>query len=320
MPSLAIIIVNWNSGPQLSECLRSIGAALTPAFRLDQVVVVDNQSTDGSDRVERVANVPCTVVRNSANRGFAAACNQGAALSSADYLLFLNPDTRLQGDSLAVPIGHLESSAGARVGICGIQLVDDEGEVMRSCARLPTPAALVAAGLGLDRLAPRWFPPHFMTEWPHDADAEVAQVIGAFFLVRGTLFQQLNGFDERFFVYFEEVDFTLRAAQAGWATLYCAHAKAFHKGGGTSDQIRAARLFYALRSRLQFTRKHFARLPAAAVLLTTVLLEPWARLAVALRRRGLPGAGETLQGYRMLWSALPTLGRPAVRPSNGPAE
>ena len=321
VPSLAIVIVNWNSGPQLSDCLRSIGTALTPAFRLDQVVVVDNASTDGSDRVDQVDGVPCTVVRNAVNRGFAAACNQGAAVSPAEYLLFLNPDTRLQADSLAVPIAHLESSGGARVGICGIQLVDDDGEVMRSCARLPTPGALVAAGLGLDRLAPRWFPGHFMIEWPHDTDAEIPQVIGAFFLVRRAVFEALGGFDERFFVYYEEVDFTLRAAQAGWATLYCTHARAFHKGGGTSDQIRAARLFYALRSRLQFARKHFAPAPAAAVLVTTLVLEPWARIAVALRRRGIPGAGETLEGYRMLWRALPTLGRrvtpsPARRPAS----
>src|SRR5678815_5571880 len=102
-----VVIVNWNSGAQLRECLQSF-AAVADDDVAARVTVIDNASTDGSSEGPE-ASMPLAVVRNADNRGFGAACNQGAAGSEADFLLFLNPDTRLMPGSFAEPVRYLLS-------------------------------------------------------------------------------------------------------------------------------------------------------------------------------------------------------------------
>lgn len=304
--SLAIVIVNWNSGQQLRECLASVplaAMALPVGHRIEKLVIVDNQSTDGSDVGLDAGGLPLQLIRNASNRGFAAACNQGAAAApSADLLLFLNPDTRLFADSLRIPLAAMDEQDNRKVGIAGIQLVDDSGRVSRSCSRFPAPHQVVAQAFGLDRLIPSVG--QAMRDWAHDSSRQVDQVIGAFFLVRGALFRQLGGFDERFFVYFEEVDFAYRARQLGWTSLYLSTASAYHKGGGTSEQVRAHRLFYALRSRLQYFNKHGSLMGRALVWMTTILVEPVARAAQLLLRRRASELADLVGAYRLLLAWL----------------
>src|SRR5215472_12928886 len=136
-PSLDIIIVNWNAGQYLASCLNSIGAAKHDSFDLARVVVVDNASADGSADNLSFRELPLAVIKNTDNRGFAVACNQGAMNSTSDYLLFLNPDTKLLSDSLHIPIGFMQQPEHAKVGICGIQLVDEQGHVAKTCSPFP---------------------------------------------------------------------------------------------------------------------------------------------------------------------------------------
>jgi len=302
--SLSIIIVNWNAGKQLYECLKSFEAAHRDGFKLNRVVVVDNASTDGSSDCLDNIDIPLVVIRNAQNRGFAAACNQGAKGSISDYLLFLNPDTRLFEDSLIKPLAFMERPENQQIGIVGIQLVDETGRVARTCARFPTPSMFFSKMLGLNMLFPRYFPSHFMSEWVHGETREVDQVMGAFFLIRRQLFEPLGGFDERFFVYFEEVDLSRRAHNKGWKTVYLADAKAYHKGGGTSEQVKARRLFYSLRSRIKYGYKHFDWFSATLLMTGTLFVEPLSRLALAICRRFGREAKETIKGYAMLWRAI----------------
>lgn len=304
MCTLDLVLVNWNAGGLLYEALASVAAAQQGGVRLNRVVVVDNASTDGSlDGLESLP-LPLTILRNGTNRGFAAACNQGAAGSRADYLLFLNPDVRLRDDTLARAMAFMEKE---QPGVLGVQLLDETGRVHRSCARFPTPGGLLAATCGLDRLAPHRFPPHFMTEWDHGETRAVDQVMGAFFLTPRPLFEALGGFDERFFVYFEEVDYALRARQAGWPTVYLAEAQAYHTGAGTTAQVRARRLFYFLRSRLHYGFKHFGPLGGAAHAVATLTVEPLARLLWATRRRSSSELKEIVVAYALLLRDLPAL-------------
>ena len=113
-PSLDIVIVNWNAGDLLRRCLAALPAALDPSFTLARVVVVDNASTDGSLTGLDTLPLPLTMVRNATNRGFGAACNQGAAAGRADYLLFLNPDVFVGSRALSVPLRFLEDPAPRR--------------------------------------------------------------------------------------------------------------------------------------------------------------------------------------------------------------
>jgi len=297
-----VVIVNWNSGAQLRECLQSF-AAVADDDVAARVTVIDNASTDGSSEGLE-ASMPLAVVRNADNRGFGAACNQGAAGSEADFLLFLNPDTRLMPGSFAEPVRYLRAHENKRVGIVGIQLVDADGRVARNTARAPTAWSMVGNSVGFDRLAPRLFPPHFVTEWAHDQTRTVDQVMGAFFLVRRSLFEALGGFDERFFVYYEDLDFSVRARAQGWRSVYLSTAQAFHRGQGTTEGATARRTFYFCRSRILYARKHFGALGALAVTLATLALEPLARLAAAPR-----SAGDTLRAFAMLWRDLPAIRR-----------
>ncbi len=306
--SLSIVIVNWNSGNQLRECLASIGASaarLPPGSALQQVMVVDNGSHDDSDQRLSLRCGQLRLIRNTVNRGFAAACNQGAAGLRSDVVLFLNPDTRLFDNSLAAPMALLNHEDQARTGIVGIAMVDDSGRVVPSCARYPRAWHFASHAVGLDRLWPR--AGHNMLEWDHAQTRQVDQVIGAFFMIRRGLFEALSGFDERFFVYFEEVDLAWRAHRAGWASVYLAEARAYHRGGGTTGAVKDVRLFFSLRSRLRYGAKHFDPANRLALAAVTWLVEPVARvLQLSLRFRWKEVA-DVVRAYRML--AADALGR-----------
>lgn len=299
---LDIVIVNWNTGLQLLECIRSLKAAEQRGVEIRKVVVIDNASSDGSATGLPDRDLPLHVIRNSTNRGFAAACNQGARTCDSEFILFLNPDTVLQSDSLAGPLRFMSAAENASVGICGIQLVDENGNVARSCSRFPTQKRLWAQVLGFDRFCPS--SGQRMRDWDHRERRTVDQVIGAFFLIRRSLFLCLCGFDELFFVYFEEVDLSVRALESGFSSYYLAEYQAFHKGGGSSEQVKAKRLFYSLKSRILYSYKHFGILSGTVLLLATFLFEPCTRVLFALCNGSAQNIAATVEAYWLLIQAL----------------
>lgn len=298
-PSIRIIIVNWNAGQQLRDCISSIAIAKQEGFTLSEVVIVDNGSTDGSlDGVDQL-RMPVTIVRNKENRGFGAACNQGAAEAAGDYLLFLNPDTLLSDDSLAKPIDFMQQPSNSGIGICGIRLVDEEGNTSTSAARFPTLRVMAGKILGLTKLFPSVFPANLMISSDLRENSSVDQVIGAFFLIRKNVFDRCGGFDERFFVYFEEVDLSLRAKQLGYSSYFLSEVSAFHKGGGCSERVKAARLFYSLRSRILYAQKHYSWMEFVALVLLTGLELPL-RIAQGALRVSWSDIKNTFAAYMQL--------------------
>ncbi|HED15620.1 MAG TPA: glycosyltransferase family 2 protein [Gammaproteobacteria bacterium] len=303
-PSIDIIIVNWNAGLLLRNCLKSIVTASRDGFSLGRVVVVDNGSSDDSLVDIDKLSLPLDIIRNSVNRGFGAACNQGAAACDAPYLLFLNPDTRLFENSLVVPHAYLEDPSNHDAGICGIQLIDEKGHVARNCAHFPSLMRFAVQSIGLNKIQRFGGAGVHMFEWDHLSDRSVDHVIGAFFFMRRSLYNELNGFDERFFVYLEDIDFSLRAKRAGWMSVYITGAQAFHAEGGTSRQVMAKRLFYSLRSRLQYGFKHFSPSRACALLLITLFVEPLTRLVFLLLSGNISDIRNTLSGFSLLYRDL----------------
>ena len=304
--SISIIIVNWNSGGQLSDVVSSI--ALYSNDFVKTVIIVDNGSTDDSlHLIEKKINLPfqLQIICNEDNKGFGSACNQGASLVSTEYLLFLNPDTRLFEKSLSVPLAYMENPDNRDVAIAGIQLLDEKNHISRSCARFPVLKVFVVQVLGLNHFSPLRHLNMHMTDWSHDETRFVDHVIGAFYFIRRGVFVHLGGFDDRFFVYLEDLDFSYRAKKDGWRSVYLSDAQAFHIGGGTSNQVKAKRLFYSLRSRLLYAFKHFSVVSAVVTLLATLFIEPISRSALALGRRSWSSLKETWQGYAMLWRWLP---------------
>lgn len=304
-----VVIVNWNAGNQLIDCLRALDQCDTSGFVLRRVIIVDNASTDGSTEAgEALAlKFPIIVLRNKQNRGFAAACNQGARESKAEYLLFLNPDTRVEPQAIDCAIGFMQDGENANTAVCGAQLADASGAISQTCAQCPSPRHFAIQMLGLDKIAPGRFQTHLMTEWDHQTTQQVDHVMGAFYLIRRAEFEAFHGFDERFFVYLEDLDLSARLRSAGREIVYLTPARAYHKGGGSSEQVKSARLFYALHSRLLYGYKHFSPLSATLLLLGTLLFEPPIRVLVSLLQGSGRDAWNTICGVTRLWRALPTL-------------
>ena len=308
MVDLDIVIVNWNSGSQLADCIASIALSPPgPGLELSKCVVVDNASSDGSQESAGQLPVPLLLIRNPSNRGFAGASNQGAKIGRAKYILFLNPDVRLFPDSLTQSLLFMEQPQNAGVGILGIQLLDGDSAIQRNVARFPTRASLFFQMLGLNRLWPRVFLGHFMTDWDHNQNRVVDQVQGAFFLVRRELFEALKGFDERFYMYFEDLDFAFRARRAGWVCQYLADARAFHSGGGSSDRVKARRLFYVLCSRTRYVGRHFGYPAALQTALLSIAIECWVRLGWGLLHPSGSAPVETARAYGMFIRELSPL-------------
>ncbi len=310
MESLDIIIVNWNSGHYLERCLQGIARTETRFHVLERVVIVDNASTDGSVDRLGVADLPLVILRNGENRGFAAACNQGAAGSSADYLLFLNPDAVPESTALDVTVRHMAQHPD--IGILGAQMVDDQGKVLRRSAARPVHLTNFLATLtGLHKVAPSLFSGIVDETWDHKDSRDVAHVMGAYLAIRRDLFESLGGFDEGFFVYYEDLDLCERARRSGRRVVYLADARAVHTGWVSSSQVPAERLFYSLRSRLYFCRKHFGVRGAAVYGTGLFTVELLIRLASSVWRR--ENVSNTIWAYSLLARALVRREAPIAR-------
>lgn len=299
-----IVIVNWNAGALLAACLDSLAAA--DLSHVSKVIVVDNGSTDGSADVTS-ARLPLTVVRAGRNLGFGRACNLGAAQGDAEFVLLLNPDTEVDADAITRVVSFLRDPAQQDVGAVGIRLVDRSGRAQRHCARFPSWRTFLAESFGLAHLLPGRFRPVLMLEFDHLETRDVDHVMGAFYCVRRAAFEVLGGFDESYFVYFEDLDLSRRLVDAGHRIRYLSEPAAYHRQGGTSDQIRARRLHYSLEGKLLYASKHFSSAGAVAAWAGVLLIEPVTRTFFTLKRRSIAELLATWQGFAMLYRALPTI-------------
>ena len=297
--SIDVVIVNWNSGKLLFDCIESIIEYGKPY--VSKVFIIDNGSSDDSEKF--LQNLPqFNLIQANKNLGFSKACNLGADQSESEFILFLNPDARIYADTLEKVLAFMETEENSKVGICGVQLHNEKGEVARSSSRFPSLKGILSHSIGLSKMFP--ILGSAMSEWDHLNTNTVDQVIGAFFFVRQSTFQELTGFDEQFFVYFEEVDFSFRAKQLGWNSVFFVGAQAFHVGGGISQQVKSNRLFYTMRSRIQYAFKHFKLIKITLILFATIFIEPISRIIFSIFRRSLTSIKETLIAYSMLYKWL----------------
>ena len=293
-----IVIVNWNAGPQLRECIDSIFAH--ERARLGRVIIVDNASADGSanfcaedDRVR--------LVQLDRNLGFGSACNLGALEGTSDYVLFLNPDTRFLMPTLGDVASFMDSPSAWNIGVCGVRMVGTDGATAKHCARIPAPLVFFNVSTGLSKLAPNIFLPLELLEFDHETSSAVPHVMGAFYFVRREVFEKVRGFDERFFVYYEDLDLSLRIADAGYTIYYMTEPHVFHRTGGTSKTAKAKALSYLFESRLTYAEKHYSRVGRALVAAGVYVVDPARRLFHSLISRSAGVAAETLKASFRLW-------------------
>ncbi len=280
--TLSVIIVTFNSGPYLRRCLRSLETNLAG---LDwEACVVDNASQDGSlDQIQ--SEFPWVrLIANSKNLGFAPAVNQGLRQTTGRYVLWLNPDAELLDKGFGILLRYLEEHPA--VGILGAQLKNPHGDRQLSCRSFPSyRTAFFHRYALLSRLFPsnRWSRAYLHSDWSGDRIQEVDWVSGACLLHRREVSDHLEGVDERFFMYCEDVDFCLRAKQKGWATFYHPAAQVLHQIGGSTRQIRRRMTLERHRSMWRYYRKHFRPNPLKDLFVGAVL---WARCGLIILRRG----------------------------------
>jgi GT2 family glycosyltransferase len=294
-----VVIVNWNSGDMLSNCVSSILNGNSDS--IGKIIIVDNGSEDGSENLQIESN-QVLLIKNPSNYGFAKSCNIGARHGKGEYVLFLNPDTVLEPDTLKRTINYMEKDSNEMVGISGIQLCYEDGNVARHSSRFPSPFSFFMRSSGLHKIFLSL--DHVLTDWNHLDTREVPHVIGAYFFVRKQLYNSLNGFDERFFVYLEDLDFSLRAHRLGFKTHFISTIKSVHIAGGTSRQIKAKRLFYSLRSRIIYSYKHFNFLSATLILLSVIFIEPISRTIFSIKNLSLISIKNLSKSYALLFRWL----------------
>jgi N-acetylglucosaminyl-diphospho-decaprenol L-rhamnosyltransferase len=314
---LDVVIVNWNSGRLLLRCVDSVFSAKATGFSLGKVIVVDNASTDDSlIGVEHRWPARVNVIRNPCNEGFGRACNTGARQGGGSYILFLNPDAELLGDSLSKVVAYLAEDGNEEVGVCGVKLIDECGTTARGCCRRPTARMFFMASVGLDRTGLKAFRSHVMTDFDHERTQRVGHVIGAMYLIRRQVFEEVGGFDESYFVYLEDIDLSSRVAQAGYHIAYFADSVVRHEGGGTSKAIKDKRLFYSLHSKLLYASKNFSPIGMAAVWLATLIVEPIVRLVVLVLQGRRGDLKHVTRAYRMLYRSVCRGEKPQVTASS----
>jgi GT2 family glycosyltransferase len=297
-----IIIVNWNSGDYLEKCINSIFSVNNRTY-VKNIFIIDNNSKDSS--LERIKlHDKIQIIQNKENLGFARASNQGFKLSRAPYILLLNPDTQLLDSTLEDCISFMEKNQYEKnqyIDILGCRLLNDKGEVTPSCARFPTPGKLFVDSIGLSKILPSVFNPAIlMTDWDHKTSRFVDQVMGAFMFMRESVFEKIGFFDERFFVYFEDLDFSKRLSTTGGKSFFNADISAIHSGKGTTETVKPFRLFLNLRSRLQYANKHFTVSGYSLVWLGTYFIEPISRVSYLFFRGKFSEIKSVLKGYKML--------------------
>ena len=303
MYSFSIIIVNWNSGIQLKECVESVKKSSFENSILNKVVVVDNDSKDNSLELVKDLNYEkLKILKNKDNLGFGKACNSGVKNSQSDFILFLNPDAMVYEDTFHKLFDYIEKNDNSDVVVYGVQLIGDDGKVQRTCARFPNLSNFLVKVLGLNKLNSKYFETYHLEEWNHNETKQIDHVIGAFYLIKREIFNSINGFDERYFVYFEDLDLSKRVYDSGYRTIYLSEIQAYHKGGGTSEQVKALRFFYSTRSSLIYSFKHLGIFKSIIFMFFVYFIEPFTRTAfLVLKRSSFSEFLEQYKGFGLLY-------------------
>ena len=260
---ISIIIVSYNVKYFLEQCLCSVMEAIeewsmTGSQWKGEVFVVDNNSADGS--IEYLENRFPSVqfIANKENAGFSKANNQALKFAKGEYILFLNPDTILPEDFLLRCIQFMK--AHPHVGALGARMIDGTGKFLRESKRgFPTPWASFCKLFGLAALFPKSkvFAQYYLGHIDENTSHEVEALSGACMMVRREAIDKTGGFDERFFMYAEDIDLSYQISQLGYKNFYLADLTIIHfKGESTRKDSQYVKLFY--NAMIGFVEKHYA--------------------------------------------------------------
>ncbi|MGV6831355.1 MAG: glycosyltransferase family 2 protein [bacterium] len=245
---LSVIILNYNVSAFLDLCLRSVTEALT---HIDsEIIVVDNNSTDDSIQMVKEYYADVQLIENPNNDGFAKGNNLGFTSAKGEYLCILNPDTVVAEDTFIKALAEADSVD--KLGILGCKLIDGKGQFLPESKRnIPTPFISMMKMIGISSS-------YYASKLDVNKTGNIEINVGAFMLMKSSLYKSLQGFDEDFFMYGEDVDISYRVLKKGFKNWYSGIIKVVHfKGESTrKDKAYKERFFGAMQL---FYKKHFKK-------------------------------------------------------------
>jgi len=230
---LSIIIVSWNIREKLKENLTSLYQS-EGDFSFE-VFVVDNNSSDGSAEMVRKNFPQVKLKANEENLGFAKGNNQGIKNSSGDFVLLLNPDMKLFPDTLKNMLEWMRDEPWA--SLAGCRLVNEKGETIKHVRRFPTFLSQLAIVLKFPHVFPKILSRYLRVNFDYSRPAMVDSIRGAFFMIRREMLEKIGGLDERYFLWFEEVDFCKQVYENGGEVWYTPAAKCIDYVGQSFAQV-----------------------------------------------------------------------------------
>jgi GT2 family glycosyltransferase len=292
-PELSVLLVTYRTRERTLACLQSIYQQ-TQETRF-QVVVVDNDSQDGSTEAIARGFPDVTLLSLPANIGYARAINLAAQSARGDYLVLLNPDTEVLHGALDKLLAFARAHPGH--GLYTGKTVRPSGELdPRSCWGAPSLWSLTCFGLGLSTLfrSSPVFNPESLGRWRRDTVREVPVVTGCLCLVPRPVWDELGGFDPIYFVYGEDTDLSLRAARRGYRPLFTPDATIMHVGSASSARD-IDKTMLLMQGKATFARRHWSGVRRTFAL---------AMLAMGVGLRGIVAPGSLRNGHRRTWAEL----------------
>jgi GT2 family glycosyltransferase len=265
---LSIVIVSYNTCRLLNQCIFSIQRETNTNY---EIIVIDNDSKDGSYEMLINRYPKVKVIRNQKNVGFAKANNQGFAIASGKYYLMLNPDTVILEGALDKLVNFMDGNND--IGICGPRNVDPDGKLQYSCDHFPSVWNNLWSYINFANLFPevKTFRRSQMMYWDYSELRDVDKVMGSCLIIRSELYKKLNGLDENYFMYFEETDLCYRVRNLGYRVVFHPEAKIIHYGGESSKSqheeiyINDKIATYYYESQKYFFKKNYGILPMITI-------------------------------------------------------
>ncbi len=250
---LSVVIPSWNTSGLLRACLRELYAGDLPPDT--EVIIVDNGSEDDSVAMVRAEFPQAQLLLNEKNEGFAAGSNRGMRAAQGRFVLLLNTDTEVAPDAVRRMLDHLEQHPD--YGAVAPRLIYPDGRVQKSCHRFPRLATCLFFSTPLER----WWPKspemrrYFMQDWDHRGDRDIDQPPAAVLLLRREVLERVGVFDEQLWLFYNDVDLSLRMHADGWKTRYLDEAVVVHHEGASTKKF-ADFVPMWLADRLRYYRKH----------------------------------------------------------------